>query len=331
MKIKNVLKYSLIIILLLNISQVQAVENEPSNIYMVKSGDSLKGIAGKFGTSVEDLKATNGLQTNLLFVGQKLRVPIIHEVAAGDTLQKIASTYHSTVETIKKANGLTSDALYKGQILKVPPKRMTMQDQYILMTREEFKDWLLNHKFNRKISIIQQHHTWRPSYKHFNGSNHFMMLKGMENYHVKEKGWKNIAQNITTFPDGKIAISRQFNMAPEGSIGWKANSAGLMIENVGNFDQGYDVMTKEQKETIVYITALLCIKFGLTPSIDSITYHHWWDMNTGERVLDNSAGSVVKTCPGTAFFGGNSTSSAKKYFYPLVSRKIQEIQAGLTQ
>jgi hypothetical protein len=204
-----------------------------------------------------------------------------------------------------------------------------VQGQYILMTKEEFKDWLFQNTFTRKISIIQQHHTWKPSYKHFNGSNHFVMLKGMENYHVKVKGWKNIAQNLTTFPDGKVAVSRPFNIAPEGSIGYNANATGLTIENVGNFDIGGDVMTKEQKETIVYITALLSIKFGLTPSIDSITYHHWWNVKTGERVLDRGPDYNVKTCPGTGFFGGNSTDSAKKHFYPLVSRKMQEILATM--
>lgn len=61
-----------------------------------------------------------------------------------------------------------------------------------------------------------------------------------------------------------------------------------MIENLGNFDSAHDVMTGKQKETIVYTTALLCIKFGLIPSIESITYHHWWDMLTGEKVLDKS-------------------------------------------
>jgi hypothetical protein len=204
---------------------------------------------------------------------------------------------------------------------------MTRQGQYILMTKDEFREWLFHNRFTRKISVIQEHHTWSPSYMRFNGSNHFLLLKGMENYHVNEKGWKNIAQNITTFPDGKVAVCRPFNIAPEGSIGLKANTTGLAIENVGNFDIGNDVMTEEQKESIVYITALLSIKFGLTPSIDSITYHHWWDMNTGERVLDNSAGHVVKTCPGTGFFGGNTTNSAINHFYPLVSRKMQEILA----
>lgn len=159
-----------------------------------------------------------------------------------------------------------------------------MEGQYILMTKEEFRSWLFNNEFTRKISKMQQHHTWSPNYNHFNGSNHFSLLKGMENYHVNEMGWMNIAQNITTFPDGKVAVSRPFNMAPEGSIGLAGNTEGLAIENVGNFDIGYDVMAEQQKETIVYITALISLKFGLTPSIDSITYHHWWDMRTGIRV-----------------------------------------------
>ncbi|WML54152.1 peptidoglycan recognition family protein [Neobacillus sp. PS3-12] len=202
------------------------------------------------------------------------------------------------------------------------------QGQYILMTREEFKDWLFQNSFHRKITLIQHHHTWLPSYKQFHGSNHFMMLKGMETFHVRKMGWKNIAQNITTFPDGKVAVCRPFDMAPEGTIGATANSTGIAIENIGNFDIGRDIMTAEQKETIVYITALLCLKFGLSPSVDSITYHHWWNLKTGERVLDNGPDYNVKTCPGTEFFGGNGTASAKNNFYPLVLRKMQEIKTA---
>ena len=84
-------------------------------------------------------------------------------------------------------------------------------------------------------------------------------------------------------------------------------------------------MTAEQKETIIIVTALLMFKFRLTPSIDSITYHHWWDINSGERVLDKGEGHAIKTCPGTGVFGGNSTASAKNNFYPLVSQKMQKI------
>ncbi|RTR36437.1 N-acetylmuramoyl-L-alanine amidase [Robertmurraya yapensis] len=205
---------------------------------------------------------------------------------------------------------------------------MAKKGQYILMTREEFKNWLFKQSFKRKIALIQQHHTWAPSYKHFKWNNHFQMIKSMEHYHKSKKGWQTIAQNITTFPDGRIVISRPFDMAPEGSIGWTANAHGISIENIGNFDKGQDIMTKEQKDTIVYITALLCIKFNLQPSVDTITYHHWWHYKTGQRILDKGTSRTVKSCPGTNFFGGNSTQSAKKYLYPLVSSKMQEILAS---
>jgi LysM repeat protein len=312
-----------ICILSANGSLAKATEMTSRTIYIVKPGDSLPRIAQKYGTTVENLKATNGLQSSMLVAGQKLKVPILYRVVSGDTIKKLSLAYDTSVQTIKTTNKLTSESLYVGQKLKIPPEKMDMQGQYILMTREEFKAWLFNMEFNRKINKIQHHHTWAPSYKHFKGSNHFQLLKGMETFHKQKRKWKTIAQNITTFPDGKIAVSRPFNMEPEGSIGAKANTGAIMVENVGNFDKGHDVMTAQQKETIIYLTALLSIKFGLTPSIDTITYHHWWDMKTGERVLDK--GYRVKTCPGTAFFGGNTTISAKRNFYPLVTKKIEEI------
>jgi LysM repeat protein len=319
------------LLMIMNLSPAYATNN-PRNLYDVKSGDSLWEIANTYGTPVEDLKRFNGLQSDLILAGQKLRVPIMYEVVSGDSIWKLSQTFNSTAKLIKTTNGLTSDMIYIGQKLKIPPKKLAMQGQYVLMTREEFKDWLFNHRFTRKIGKIQQHHTWWPSYQDFNGSNHFAWMKKMEDLHVNEMGWSNISQQLTTFPDGSVVLGRPINTPPEGSFGLLNKSAmhaieadALAIENVGNFDKGHNQMTEEQKETIITITALLSLKFGLTPSIDSITYHHWWDINSGERVLDNGEGHAIKTCPGTGFFGGNSTTSAKNNFYPLVEHKMQEI------
>jgi LysM repeat protein len=335
MKKQFVLLFSFILLMLMNLSPAYATNN-PRNIYEVKSGDHLWKIANIYGTSVEDLKLINGLQSDLILVGQKLRVPIMYEVVPGDTLWKLSQAFNSTVLSIKTTNGLTSEVIYVGQKIKIPPKQLTMQGQYVLMTREEFKDWIFNHKFTRKVGKIQQHHTYQPSYQQFNGSNHFALLKGMKDYHVNGMGWSNISQQLTTFPDGTVAVCRPFNIPPEGSFGLLNKSAmlaiesdALAIENVGNFDAGNNQMTAEQRETIITVTALLMLKFGLTPSIDSITYHHWWDINSGERVLDNGVGHAIKTCPGTEFFGGNSTASAKNSFYPLVSQKMQKILASM--
>ncbi|WNF21828.1 LysM peptidoglycan-binding domain-containing protein [Mesobacillus jeotgali] len=323
------------IFLLMNLSPALAVNN-PRNTYEVKPGDYLWKIASTYKTSVADLKLINGLQSDLILVGQKLRVPIEYEVVPGDTLWKLSVSFNSTVQSIKTANGLNTNMIYVGQKLRIPPKKLDMQGQYVLMTRDEFRDWVFNHLFTRKIGKIQQHHTYQPSYQQFNGNNHFTLLKGMEDYHVNSMKWSTISQQLTTFPDGKVAVGRSFNIPPEGSFGLLNESVmreieadALAIENVGNFDAGNNQMTAEQRETILTVTALLMMRFGLSPSIDTITYHHWWDINSGERVLDEGQGHVVKTCPGTDFFGGNSTADAKSHFYPMVTRKMQEISATM--
>ncbi len=311
---------------LLFFSPIDTSAKSQENIYVIQAGDALPDIAKKFETTVDDLKITNGIQSDIFVVGQRLWVPFSYEVASGDTLKEIAAQFHSSPELIQTSNGLSSDQVIPGQVLKIVPKKMNMHEEHILMTKEEFKDWLMNQKIKRKISLIQQHHTWVPDYNRVNFSNHFALLTGMENYHKNTMGWKHIAQNITTFPDGKLAVSRPLYIAPEGTIGSKANSVGIAIEHVGNFDIGHDVMTKEQSDTIIYVNAVLSLKFGLTPSIDTITYHHWWDLRNGERVLDKGPDYNVKTCPGTGFFGGNSTTSAQKYFYPLITKKMEELQ-----
>lgn len=275
------------IMLIVKLSPAHAINN-PRNIYEVKSGDYLWKIASTYGTTAEDLKLINGIQnSDPIYVGQKLRVPIMYEVVSGDTLWKLSQAFNSTVTLIKTLNGLPSDMIYIGQKIKIPPTKLDMKGQYVLMTREEFRDWIFNHIFTRKIGKIQEHHTYQPAYQQFSGSNHFALLKGIEDYHVNGMGWSTISQQLTTFPDGKVAVCRPFNTPPEGSFGLLNKSAmhevetdALAIENVGNFDVGNNQMTAEQRETIVTVNALLMLKFGLTPSVDSITYHHWWDVNT---------------------------------------------------
>lgn len=48
----------------------------PETLYVVKSGDTLSHIARAHGTTVKALKAANGLETDLILVGAKLKIPI---------------------------------------------------------------------------------------------------------------------------------------------------------------------------------------------------------------------------------------------------------------
>jgi len=197
---------------------------------------------------------------------------------------------------------------------------METKNGFTLFKREEFLPWLLEQKVHRVITNAQQHHTYIPGYQHFDGKNHFDRLTGMKNFHVNQNGWSDIAQNITTFPDGTIAMCRSLDSSPAGIRG--ANASGICIEHFGNFDIGGDEMSAEHRATIIHLNAALCLKFKMLPDSESLIYHHWYDLGSGHRL--NGEGST-KSCPGTNFFGGNKVPDAEKGFIPLVVEEFKRL------
>ncbi|MEI7725333.1 MAG: N-acetylmuramoyl-L-alanine amidase [Bacteroidota bacterium] len=191
---------------------------------------------------------------------------------------------------------------------------MKVIGKFILLEENEFASWLNMQHVTRKIGLVQQHHTFIPSYQHFTGDNHFKLCTGMESSHM-ERGFAEIAQNFTTFPDGTIMVCRNLNTVPAGVKG--ANSNGICIENVGNFDQGGDTMTGEQKNCIISVTTALLAKFQLTASDQTVVYHHWYDLTLGTRIAKEGTGTT-KSCPGTNFFGGNTVATFNANLLPLL-------------
>jgi len=55
--------------------QIPVSNNEPNRTYIVKLNDSLWKIANQFGVSVQDLINLNHLTSDVLQVGQVLRIP----------------------------------------------------------------------------------------------------------------------------------------------------------------------------------------------------------------------------------------------------------------
>jgi len=93
--------------------------------YTIQGGDTLSGIAEKFGLKISTLLDSNGLSLrSSLKPGQTLSIlPIdglIHTVKSGDTISKLAKTYQAQTQQIKEQNQLADDNLPIGEKLIIP-------------------------------------------------------------------------------------------------------------------------------------------------------------------------------------------------------------------
>jgi LysM repeat protein len=106
----------------------------PVATHLVAPGDTLGSIAAKFATTVEAIKAANGLTNSLIYVGTTLTIgapapppvtsvsaPASYTVAAGDTLGSIAARLGVTASSLAAGNAITNpNLIVVGQVLTVP-------------------------------------------------------------------------------------------------------------------------------------------------------------------------------------------------------------------
>ncbi|WP_397537224.1 LysM peptidoglycan-binding domain-containing protein [Rummeliibacillus pycnus] len=123
---------------------VNAHDAEAStNTYKVKNGDSLYVIAQKYNTTVSQLKKSNNLTSDMIYVGQNIKTNSksitkvstasvtkktttttkqsrTYKVKSGDYLAKIAAYHNIPISSLMKENHLADDMIYVGQTLKIP-------------------------------------------------------------------------------------------------------------------------------------------------------------------------------------------------------------------
>ncbi len=98
--------------------------------YKVRSGDTISGIAKRFGLkNISTLISVNDIgNVRQLAAGQKLKIPsidgIIYTVKKGDSLSSITGKYKISLEQLLDVNELTSETLTAGQQLFLPGAAM---------------------------------------------------------------------------------------------------------------------------------------------------------------------------------------------------------------
>jgi LysM repeat protein len=96
--------------------------------HVVQPAQTLYSIARMHGMTVDELKELNGLNSNTLGIGQRLKVnkgepqkgaSDMYVVKDGDTMFSIAKRFGIPLEELKQINHLDSYKLYESMVLKV--------------------------------------------------------------------------------------------------------------------------------------------------------------------------------------------------------------------
>ena len=114
--------------------------------YVVQSGDTLSAIALKYGVSVEEIKNANGLSSDLLLVGQKLKV--------GGQLQPQTQTETQTQTEVEAQPQVQSQTQVQPQPQVQPQVQSQTQPQQPTLNDNEqsAKNWIAQKESNGSYS-----------------------------------------------------------------------------------------------------------------------------------------------------------------------------------
>ncbi|MEG1364497.1 MAG: LysM peptidoglycan-binding domain-containing protein, partial [Cetobacterium sp.] len=117
-------------------TEVEEFKTPQKEIYTVKSGDTLSGIAEKYNIDLEILQANNPKLSKTLKIGDEINIitenGIFYEVKKGDSLYRIASKYKVKIDELKKYNNEYANNLKPGQEIFIKDPDLSVVNRVIL-------------------------------------------------------------------------------------------------------------------------------------------------------------------------------------------------------
>ncbi len=138
------------------------------NTYIVKENDNLYDIAKRFKTSVSVLKALNNLQSNILQIGQELKLPttiseqtppsdyLIYTIKPGDNLYSIAKNYDISLEELINFNEQGTTLLNIGEQLLIPIHNDNSNNNLTYIVKPGDTLYNIAKRYNIDINDIKQ-------------------------------------------------------------------------------------------------------------------------------------------------------------------------------
>ncbi|HEY3310297.1 MAG TPA: LysM peptidoglycan-binding domain-containing protein [Anaerolineales bacterium] len=157
--------------------------NSGETIHIVARGDTLKKIAARYGTSMYEIANFNGLYNyNLIFVGQRLRIPggsyqppapppapsgCDYVIQRGDTLRKLAYRWEVRLNDILAVNPQISNAsvIYAGQCIAKPGGSSGSASNYYTVQRGDTLRIIAN-RYGTTVYNLQllNPNIWNPNF-----------------------------------------------------------------------------------------------------------------------------------------------------------------------
>lgn len=118
-----------------------------------------------------------------------------------------------------------------GVVSRVSVKPVVIIPQSAWMKRQLYIDTSRLMPHSLAIQRITIHHTATPQ-----GKNARLSLRGIQRYHIMEKGWADIAYHYLIAADGKIYEGRNAAYVGSSSTDYKLDN-NVMIALIGNFEK----------------------------------------------------------------------------------------------